>query len=405
MLNPFEIKKPVGASYALDEDDVLKTKKALSDLGHYKKPKSGATPWPDSKMFKGLKSLQKKEGLKVDGLMKPKGPTEKAIKKKTSALGIAEGEWDWMRDGKRKKEKKARQQPWPEIPRPSLLEERDKTERSPLAKNLDIGTALTTKPKPATGEDAKEAQVAAIQGLAPLLMAAGLLGVGAAGEHARKETENLLRKKQGTVPPLMPPKPEAPLPPSEPSNIPESEIKSQGRPVTPPRMPGKLENIPVQAEPSIEIYPIPDVPLWDGIQERNESEATKKQIDALRDREREKYPDWNHEGGGRNKKDGKQKKEYRIPGPGHAFPLPGRKTGDGRKLSAFADLTLISPDERHFRHYQTVDVDRNGNPTRRELLNAERIRRALHGRKNTVGEYEYHEIILVPKSWQMPKGR
>lgn len=79
--NPFAIRKPIGVSYNLDEDDVLKTKSALSALGHYKKPKTGITPWADTQMFKGLKSFQKEEGLKVDGLMKPKGPTEKAIRK------------------------------------------------------------------------------------------------------------------------------------------------------------------------------------------------------------------------------------------------------------------------------------------------------------------------------------
>lgn len=86
MLSPFKIKKPIGASYKLEEEDVLKTKKALSGLGFYKEPKTGATPWPDSKMFEGLKSFQKKEGLKVDGLMKPKGPTERKISQTLSGL-------------------------------------------------------------------------------------------------------------------------------------------------------------------------------------------------------------------------------------------------------------------------------------------------------------------------------
>lgn len=59
MLNPFQITKPVGMSYALDENDVLKTKSALSKLGHYKEPVAGMTPWPDTPMFEGLKSFQK----------------------------------------------------------------------------------------------------------------------------------------------------------------------------------------------------------------------------------------------------------------------------------------------------------------------------------------------------------
>jgi hypothetical protein len=43
--------------------------------------------------------------------------------------------------------------------------------------------------------------------------------------------------------------------------------------------------------------------------------------------------------------------------------------GDRRKLSGRTDLTIVSPDGKHFKHYQTVDVDRNGN--------AKRIRRNL----------------------------
>ena len=97
-------------------------------------------------------------------------------------------------------------------------------------------------------------------------------------------------------------------------------------------------------------------------------------------------------------KQGKQMKEYYAPGPGHGFPLPGRETGDGRKLSGRTDLTIKSPDGTHFKHYQTVDVDRNGKPTKRELDNAERIWRNLRNEDGYV-----HYIILVPKTWQKPK--
>lgn len=62
----FQVKKPVGSSWITDEDDVQKTKSALSDTGDYKAPDWGITGIPDKEMFDGLKSFQKREGLKVD---------------------------------------------------------------------------------------------------------------------------------------------------------------------------------------------------------------------------------------------------------------------------------------------------------------------------------------------------
>jgi len=84
LLNPLALKKPIGYGYSLVPEDVLKTKIALSELGFYKEPKSGITPWPDTPMFEGIKTFQKKKKLKVDGLMKPSGPTEKFL---NTALG------------------------------------------------------------------------------------------------------------------------------------------------------------------------------------------------------------------------------------------------------------------------------------------------------------------------------
>jgi hypothetical protein len=60
-------------------DDVLKVKKALVSLGHYKIPDYGLTPYPDRKLFSAIKSYQKDSGLKVDGVIKPNGETIKKI--------------------------------------------------------------------------------------------------------------------------------------------------------------------------------------------------------------------------------------------------------------------------------------------------------------------------------------
>ncbi len=37
------------------------------------------TPYPDTRMFDGLKAFQKENGLKIDGMMKPGGPTENTL--------------------------------------------------------------------------------------------------------------------------------------------------------------------------------------------------------------------------------------------------------------------------------------------------------------------------------------
>jgi len=67
-----------------EPNDVLKTKTALAQTGHYKVPSHGIVPFPDRQMIDGLKSFQRENGLTVDGVMRPKGPTETKIKEKIS---------------------------------------------------------------------------------------------------------------------------------------------------------------------------------------------------------------------------------------------------------------------------------------------------------------------------------
>ncbi len=79
MINPFRLKGPFGSEYGIDADDILRTKKALSSLGHLPGPKGPITPYADRWMIDGLKSFQRSNGLAVDGIMKPGGPTAKAL--------------------------------------------------------------------------------------------------------------------------------------------------------------------------------------------------------------------------------------------------------------------------------------------------------------------------------------
>ncbi len=78
MINPFRLKGPFGADYSVDGDDFLRTKKALHQLGHFDE-KAFVNPYADTRMIDGLKSFQRSRGLTPDGVMKPDGPTAKAL--------------------------------------------------------------------------------------------------------------------------------------------------------------------------------------------------------------------------------------------------------------------------------------------------------------------------------------
>ena len=79
MLRPFRLKGPIGLEYNMDLDDAFNTKKAFRDLGHFRVPKFGLTPYPDEPMIDGIKSFQRRNGLREDGVMKPDGPTIKRL--------------------------------------------------------------------------------------------------------------------------------------------------------------------------------------------------------------------------------------------------------------------------------------------------------------------------------------
>lgn len=61
-------------------DDILDTKKTLMALGYYR-PVDGTEPgaWVDTDLFTGIRQFQRDNGLKVDALMRPGGPTEQAM--------------------------------------------------------------------------------------------------------------------------------------------------------------------------------------------------------------------------------------------------------------------------------------------------------------------------------------
>lgn len=76
----FSLNKAVGSNYTVDPGDIVNTKTALNQLGYYDvPPHHGIDDWTDDSMFNGIKAFQKDKGLKVDGFMRPGGPTEAAI--------------------------------------------------------------------------------------------------------------------------------------------------------------------------------------------------------------------------------------------------------------------------------------------------------------------------------------
>ncbi|PHS75216.1 MAG: hypothetical protein COB59_11700 [Rhodospirillaceae bacterium] len=70
----------LSANSAANEEDVIATKIFLRNQGHYIPPEWGISQFPDQAMFDSIREFQKSQGLKVDGVMKPEGETETAIK-------------------------------------------------------------------------------------------------------------------------------------------------------------------------------------------------------------------------------------------------------------------------------------------------------------------------------------
>lgn len=155
--------------------------------------------------------------------------------------------------------------------------------------------------------------------------------------------------------------------------------------------------MPEQSEPGIYVHPRPSEPSReDMIVERKGNQAIRKELERIRD-----YYEslgWKHIVGGRysanhelvksgDVKAGEEFEERHIPGPGRAWKADSRQGGH------FTDPTFETPSGRIV-HIQSVDVDKNGKPTERELNAAERIRRAE----------EDTYIYLIPKNEQLKRN-
>lgn len=74
------LRAALSPDHLAEPDDILDTKKTLMALGYYM-PAEGAEAgaWVDNDLFKGIRQFQRDNGLKVDALMRPGGPTEQAM--------------------------------------------------------------------------------------------------------------------------------------------------------------------------------------------------------------------------------------------------------------------------------------------------------------------------------------
>ncbi len=76
--------KIVRRDSAIGESDTLQLKHALYQLGHYEMPNYGMTPYPDDRMFEGIKSFQQSLGLEPTGSVRIDGPEHMEMSRQLS---------------------------------------------------------------------------------------------------------------------------------------------------------------------------------------------------------------------------------------------------------------------------------------------------------------------------------
>lgn len=75
----FRLNQALGADREADIDDILQTKVSLNRLGYYSSQHGLKGGWVDNELFHGIRRLQRDNGLKEDGLIKPAGETAAKI--------------------------------------------------------------------------------------------------------------------------------------------------------------------------------------------------------------------------------------------------------------------------------------------------------------------------------------
>ncbi len=460
MFAPFQLKQAIGEAHTMDLGDSLNTKRALARLGYLAVPDGGLDEYPDRSMLEAVKSFQRDQGLAVDGVMKPDGPT---LNRMNEILDTQEKTTPQPSDsntagppsapphpslfqpinlsrpitpstsvdlGDTARVKSAFHllglpQPEDDGPYPTAdlfknirafqgreglrvdgemlpggeTEARMNALMQAQAKASELRAGGTADPKTSGRNGATNTQVAQAAAVEKVFSLLGLLGV-SGGVVGKKLLDDLQKKDETPSNPdtsdRMTPAPvEPPLPGIEPPNVKLPDRTESPSAVV--ELPDLSNPLPVQEKPTIYVLPAlePDE-FGNGIVERKGNEATRKELERIRNYFRE--AGWKHIAGGRYapddpevvagvRKAGQERKERHV--PGHFGGLKG---------GHFTDLTFKDGRGRIL-HVQSVDVDKNGKPTQRELDNAEKIRRA----EGNEGRDVY--ILLIPKGAQLKHYR
>jgi peptidoglycan hydrolase-like protein with peptidoglycan-binding domain len=92
---PVRLNKTFSTANSVDIDDTKQLKSSLSKMGYYKPDTRagesvyGFNEYPNSNLETAIKDFQRDNGLKIDGTIKPGGPTEKALNSKYEYHGFS----------------------------------------------------------------------------------------------------------------------------------------------------------------------------------------------------------------------------------------------------------------------------------------------------------------------------
>jgi hypothetical protein len=352
---PFALRGPVGPYKANRRGDVAKVQTLLHDTGYLNANETDGPTGLYSRVLldEPIRRFQTDHGLKVDGLLNPDGETIGALQ---SLLGPHTG-------------------------------------RNPFEALSDDPDAAPSPSVPT----AKGVQVAD-ESAAFARHAAGLgLAMGAVNEW-RKKMEEIGRRRSAepessgpppfpAAPPFAPGEMQSPGYPAKPPFDPE-EFNKEEKPAEPIMVRGTVFPATPQNEPTVLIFP--DLSEDFGrifiVENRKGNPLTQTEVQTVHEYMNRHYPDYEWLGGGK-------RKEYWFAGPGAAFKDEQGRHGDGRPGGKWADLAYRRPD-RSILVIQLVDVDKNGKPTKRELDNAEAIRRLSNAEQQI-------DVHLIPTLWQL----
>lgn len=365
----FDVIADIGHGRRNDPRDVLAARRALAWSGHLPPESADGKAGAGADLFDAVRAFQHANDLKADGWMGPGGKTARTLDTAITPKVKAH------------------------------LQAMSSDADEPGSEKPGVQTAKMER-RPFPGARGQEGAPM----VDPMLGGGAAAAIGAAA--AAQELLRQRRQKQGMEDEAqpMPPREGAhprtdiapPVPPTPGLEPPDDELPTETEsPIQTIELPDLSQPIPNVDKPTIFVHPIPpeDLAKAGMIIERKGNEATRKELERVRDH----FIDagWEHIRGGRysandpevldpstKTKAGDERKEFHV--PGHFGSLKG---------GHFTDLTFKLPDGRIF-HVQTVDVDRNGKPSQRELDTAERIRRAT-------GE----SVLLIPKGAQLDRIR